>query len=370
MKSYEEIAKEVFERRDEYIAKKAKQKKLVISAATAIFCCVIVVAGFGLYKNVGGNNDIYISDNSQNELNSSNNKEDTAQNNTSSRDEIISDDTSSNPSSGDTNNASGNDTSSTLPSNTDDIPSKENRPDDSGEANEFMIDSIDKINFYSAKKIINEQSLFPFGLSNKNNASLTAILLDNNYVEYPIDHDKIYTITMVTYFTITLNDENGFLAQKLGGTGSVEVVVTENDINSSGQMITFKREGNYYTCFMNGQSFDFESSKTCREFSTHIYIDGFNTVKNFEQENFKFTVNYEGSKVVGFECTPFKCEPQKYSADDVTLIEDYCVVLFTTQYFTIDQLEIYLKNNTKELCYEKINGFYTGFRNVNLFSWL
>ena len=195
-------------------------------------------------------------------------------------------------------------------------------------------------------------------------------MLTNNYVEYPIDRDKIYTITMVTYFTITLNDENGFLAQKLGGTGQVEVVVTENDINSSGQMITFKREDTYYTCFMNGQSFDLESSNVRREFSTHIYIDGFNTVKNFEQENFKFTVNYEGSKVVGFECTPFKCEPKKYSADNVTLVEDYCVVLFTTQYFTIDQLEMYLKNNTKELCYEKINGFYTGFRYDDLFSGL
>ena len=62
--------------------------------------------------------------------------------------------------------------------------------------------------------------------------------------------------------------------------------------------------------------------------------------------------------------------PQKYSADVVTLVEDYCVVLFTTKHFTIDQLEVYFKNNAEELCNEKINSFYIGFGKNGLFSGL
>jgi hypothetical protein len=152
---------------------------------------------------------------------------------------------------------------------------------------------------------------------------------------------------MVTYFTIELNDEKGFLAQKLGGTGLVEVVVTENNIEDMGQMITFKKDEKYYTCFMNGQDNELNSNTVSREFSSHKYIDGFNIVKNLEQENYKFTVHYDGSKVIGFECAPFYSVPTNYTVDDVTFTEDFCVVLYTKQTFTIDELEVYFKNGNE-----------------------
>ena len=138
--------------------------------------------------------------------------------------------------------------------------------------------------------------------------------------------------------------KKGFLAQKLGGTGTVEVVVTENDIEDMGQMITFKRDDEYYTCFMNRQDNDLDSGKVNREFSSHKYIDGFHIVKNFEQENYTFTVRYDGSRVVGFDSAIFGGVPQIYAVDDVTFIEDFCVVLYTKQTFTIDELEVYFKN--------------------------
>ena len=153
---------------------------------------------------------------------------------------------------------------------------------------------------------------------------------------------------MVTYFTIELNDEKGFLAQKLGGTGLVEVVVTKNNIDDLGEMITFKREEKYYTCFANGGDYDPDSNMSSSEFSSHKYIDGFNIIKNLEQENYKFTVHYDGSKVIGFECTPFHSMPTNYAVDNVTFIEDFCIVLYTKQTFTIDELEVFLKNENKE----------------------
>ena len=294
MKNYEEIVSNILKRRDEYI-KKQKKKKKIIATATPMICCAVVLVSVltlgkgGIFQNMS---------NSPNPL----------------------------PPQNPSNDIMSNVTPTPTPDSTDD----------------FIIDSIDKMNFYSAKKIINDSSLLPFSDDNTG----TFMSTSDKYIEYPIDRNKVFTATMVTYFTIELNDINGFLAQKLGGAGIVEVVVTENDIDAMGQMITFKRENNYYTCFVNKVVRDTSSNKIIREFSTHKYIDGFNVVNDFEQDNYTFTVHYEGSKVTGFETFPSGHTNEKYNVDDVTFIEDYCVVIYQEYKFTIEQLEMYFK--TKE----------------------
>lgn len=349
MKSYDEIANSVFERRDKYIANIKRKKRIIISIVTPVICCCIVlITSFGLRNNEFFSNNIPVSDSSQNTCDSSNNdySADKSQNSSSN--------SSSSQNSGSSSEHSMNDSSNpSKPS--EEIPSK---PSDATSSNNttsappviesnYFIDSIDKINFYSAKKIISEKSILPIGMSNNVYFAPKFSLLNNTYSEYPIDRNKVFTATMVTYFTIELNDEKGYLAQKLGGTGLVEIVVTENDIEDMGQMITFKRNDKYYTCFMNGQNNDINSNRVSREFSSHKYIDGFNIVKNLEQENYKFTVHYDGSKVIGFECAPFKSVPANYVADDVTFIEDFCVVIYAKQTFTIDELEVYFKNENE-----------------------
>ncbi len=288
MKSYKEIANSIFERRDKYIATQNSRKQIIISIVTPLICCcVVLITSFFI-------NNIPVLDSSQNASDSS------SDNSFTSNPPVV-------------------------------------------ESN-YFIDSIDKINFYSAKKIISEKLLLPIGLRTNAFYTPNTLLLNNAYIEYPIDRNKVFTATMVTYFTIELNDEKGFLAQKLGGTGLVEVVVTQNDIDDLGEMITFKRGEKYYTCLINGGDYDIDSNKSSSEFSSHKYIDGFNIIKNLEQENYKFTVYYEGSKVIGFECAPFHSIPTNYVIDDVTFIKDICVVLYTNQTFTIDELEVYFKN--------------------------
>lgn len=358
MKSYEEIANNVFERRDKYIVNKKRKKRIIINTITPILCCCIVlIVGFGLWENGMFSNNIPISDSSQNTSNNSNNNissEDNQNSYTNSSNSSQNNNPSSDPSSN--NSQGGFITDNSTPSNSqEETPSAPSEDTTSNtvpnnpptiEA-DYYIDSIDKINFYSAKKIINDNSLLPFGLSASGFSSPKILLLNNNYTEYPIDRNKVFTATMVTYFTINLNDERGFLAQKLGGTGLVEVVVTENDIEELGQMITFKRNDKYYTCFMNGQDNDPNSNRVSREFSSHKYIEGFNIIKNKEQENYKFFVHYEGSKVIGFECLPVQSIGANYVADDVTFIEDFCIVLYIRQTFTIDELEVYFKNENE-----------------------
>lgn len=358
MKSYEEIANNVFERRDKYIVNKKRKKRIIISIITpALCCCIVLITSFGLWKSGFFSNNIPVSESSQNTTDNSsnnslvdNNQNSTTDNSNSSQDNNSSSNPSSNSSQGGfiPDNSTPSNPEEEIPSEpSDDTPSNiiPNNPPIT-ETN-YFIDSIDKINFYSAKKIINDTSLLPIGMSVSVFSAPNAVLLNNNYAEYPIDRNKVFTTTMVTYFTIELNDEKGFLAQKLGGTGLVEVVITENNIDDLGQMITFKREEKYYTCFANGGYNDPDSDRMGYEFSSHKYIDGFNIVKNLEQENYKFTVHYDGSKVIGFECAPFHSVPTNYAVDNVTFIEDFCIVLYTKQNFTIDELEVYFKSENE-----------------------
>ena len=389
MKSYHEIANRVFERRDKHIAMQKRKKRIVVGIVTsAALCGVVIIAIFTLWKSGMFHNDRPVIDNPQKMPNNS--AIDNNQNNATKPSKAIPTTTipSNPPVIEKPQNASRPSEAiptTTIPSNPPVIEEPQNAPkpsediptttipsnppviDDPQNASKpstdtpatvfpsrppiveinYNIDSIDKINFYSAKKIISENSLFPLGMCNDLSSSPRIMMLNKTYTENPIDRNKIFTTTMVTYFTVELNDEKGFLAQKLGGTGLVEIVVTENDVEDMGQMITFKREDHYYTCFMNGQRKDMDSNKVSREFSSHKYIEGFNIVKNLEQENYKFIVHYEGSKVIGFECASFHSVPTKYVADDVTFIEDFCVVLYTKQTFTIDELEVYFKNEGK-----------------------
>ena len=345
MKNYNEIAANVFKRRDEYIAKQRTKKRIIATVAPTLCFALVLALSFTLFKSGFFNNKNTAFNDINSEITHSQNEtdNDTISQNTDSSHEHVSSNPKDNSSQNEFINSTDNSSSSVS-----DTPSNDTTDTPSNNEDTFVIDSIDKMNFYSAKKILNENSLFPF-FTSKSNTLTTPFLLNTNtdlgYFEYPIDKYKVFTTTMVTYFNIELNDERGFLAQKLGGTGTVEVVVTHSDIDDAGGMITFKREDKYYSCISNGASYDNETNMSSQNFSTHKYIDGFNIVKNFNQDNYKFIVHYEGSKVIGFECMPMGDISSKYKTDNVNFVEDYCTVLFTKQTFTIDQLELYFKNN-------------------------
>ena len=167
MKSYEEIAKSVFERRDKLMAMKKRKKRIVISIVAPVLCyCIVIFTSLGLWKSGFFSSNIPTIDNPQN----------------------MTDDIN--------NSSTGDDTPSTT------VPGKPPVADKN-----YNIDSIDKINFYSAKKIISENLLLPLGTGNNVFSSPRIKLLNNIYTENPIDRNKVFTTTMVTYFTVKLNDE-------------------------------------------------------------------------------------------------------------------------------------------------------------------
>ena len=208
------------------------------------------------------------------------------------------------------------------------------------------INSLDKLNFYAVKKAIAENGVVL--LSNSAQKPKVATLANNtsfrllnlaNSTATSINANSTFTITMYSYFTITLNDTRGFLAQKLGGTGSVEVVITQNNFNN---MITFKKGERYYSCMQTSLT------ERAMSFSSHKYVNGFKLVENYDQENYEYTVYFEGDKVIGINCGRFEGNGNyKYVADDIKYNDNLCFVIHKKQTFTAEQLEgLFASNNS------------------------
>lgn len=208
------------------------------------------------------------------------------------------------------------------------------------------INSLDKLNFYAVKKAIAEHGVISLSNSAQkpkvttltNHTSFRLLNLTNTNAN-SINANSTFTITMYSYFTISLNDTKGFLAQKLGGTGSVEVVITRNNFNN---MITFKKGERYYSCLQTS------STERAMSFSSHKYVNGFQLVENFDQENYEFTVYFEGDKVIGMNCGRFEGNGNyKYVADDIKYNDNFCFVIHKKQTFTAEQLEgLFASNNS------------------------
>lgn len=206
------------------------------------------------------------------------------------------------------------------------------------------INSLDKLNFYAVKKAIAEggpvllsdtfakpqatplANYKRFGLLNLASPAVT-----------DINPNQAFTITMYSYFTAAINDTSGFLAQKLGGTGSVEVVITRNSFNN---MITFKKGERYYSCFQTSLT------DKAMSFSSQKYVSGFKLIENYAEENYEYTVYFEGDKVIGINCGRFEGNGNyKYVADDIKLNGNLSFVIHKKQTFTAEQLESLFSSN-------------------------
>lgn len=229
--------------------------------------------------------------------------------------------------------------------------SSENTQSDSSLA---FISSIDKLNFYAGKAVIEQFKIELLSDKTKNSPSPISVKpsnpiifnLSNNSYWGNINEDTVYVVKSATYFTVELKEKNGFLAEKLGGTGLVEVVVTENNIND---MITFKRGEKFFSCLKTGTiEHDYADLKNkTLIFSTYRYVDGMYIIKEYERQNFQFEVTYErfttGKKVVGFGCSYYNgVKPGNAGSaltDIAALSDESYLVTNVSIGFTIEQLE-------------------------------
>ena len=222
-----------------------------------------------------------------------------------------------------------------------------NTPSRQDKTDNFEIDNLDKLNFYAAKQaFIDNNTTLPSKASQKptlmNTTKANRFMMLNvaNTSTKEINKDFVFTITMYSCFNITLNDANGFLTRKLGGTGTVEVVITCNNFNN---MITFKKDGRYYSCFQS------DSTENTMVFSTHKYVQGFKLIENYDQENYEFVVRIDDDRVVGTNCVRSKGDNTNYhfTPDNITFKDDFSYVIHITQSYTAHQLEsLFAFNNS------------------------
>ncbi len=115
----------------------------------------------------------------------------------------------------------------------------------------------------------------------------SAIVYNNGSYTVNLNPDAAFVITKVVYFEIELKNDNCALASKVG-TGRIEVLISYNDFDD---IITFKNGDRYYSCCKNSASV--RNNYSTITFSTHKYFEGFTFVKNFDQENYQFTVTFD-----------------------------------------------------------------------------
>ncbi len=121
-------------------------------------------------------------------------------------------------------------------------------------------------------------------------------------IYYQLKPNEPFNMRKVNLFQIELTDANGFLASKLG-LGLVDVVITENCIWGD-SLITFRNGDKFFSCLTNGWHLNRETGGQRWDFSTHKYVEGFNIVKNFQQENYYFYVDADAEgQIFAFACS-------------------------------------------------------------------
>lgn len=206
MKSYDEIAKNILKRRDEYIAKQKRKKRNIINTVTVMTCCGIILAMvFALWRNGIISNNNPVADGLQISPNNSDNEYDSSKNPSESNTETPLQDNEAN------NNNSSKDNTEMPPKDNganDNNPSQDNTETPSQDTvpdNNITLESIDngvlqkasseKINVPENMKLLRTNNAKEE--NNSENIRVTAILyhLDGDVVNWLTENDLIYVIT-------------------------------------------------------------------------------------------------------------------------------------------------------------------------------
>lgn len=161
--------------------------------------------------------------------------------------------------------------------------------------------------------------------------------LENGTIYYDMSAWGELIVIRTIYFQIRLPSGEGFLASRLGG-GTVEVVVAESGVAEDMDMITFRNGDRYYSCVGLGTAYDKETFTEHYYFSAHKYIEGFYLVKNLKWEHYEFRVSVRHGEVVGFTCD-YRYTGEENEAPSVAENSTYIVDKEVT--YTVAELEEY-----------------------------
>lgn len=238
-----------------------------------------------------------------------------------------------------------------------------------GEIDSLKINSIDKLNYYAAIRLLSgvpklsiKETGYTLSLLNHgtgvdkpeitapgntegppvgNHSQRPPNDGNEDIYYYALNPDDPFFVNKVSIFQIQLTDENGFLASQLG-TGLVDVVITEECIWGD-TMITFRNGEKFFSCLSNGWSPNRQTGGCQWNFSTHKYIDGFYIVKNLEQENYAFYVDMDAKgQAIALSCR--ESENGGYRVDRNVQIASATQISNKPSQFTIAELESYFNS--------------------------
>ena len=260
MKSYEEMAKSVLDKRDEYEKSKKQHKKLnvalALSSSVILLGIAVLSVGVGIWlSNSPSSDSPKWSNRLQGGADESRNDASATTNTSSESSQPDSSEEASSASSSDK-------TSSTISSNNSDNPT-------------YTIDSFDKLNFYAGLLAIKRGMS---GVVAGNFAETfytpeeppTGDPFNDPWITHSLlpDFSKSrFEVYKAYYLKLNITEPDNFIAEKVG-TGVIETVITDN---SFGLVITFKNGENYYT--LSGKPFNSEYYSDAISFNSRSYIE-------------------------------------------------------------------------------------------------
>lgn len=223
---------------------------------------------------------------------------------------------------------------------------------------DVTVDTLDDLNYYAAASVLRSADTRTAASGKRTLARLDATDMTGSGVDVPpnsaddtpsagisediiyyeLDPDGVYTFTEVSYLQIRLTDEDGFLASKIG-VGDVDVVITSVSLfgNPDEAIITFRNGDRFYSCCENSAGVR-KNGTSYRHFSTHKYIQGSYLVKNLEQDNYAFEIDYDvGGNAVSISCAPYKTGGD--SPDDEIQVLYSIARIDISVTLTVEQLE-------------------------------
>lgn len=213
-----------------------------------------------------------------------------------------------------------------------------------------VIDSIDKLNYYSTMKVLIDpptasQAESRGGMRALSVTAPTSVMIplsESDEAYSTFNSNDFFSLSLGTFFQIRVTDKNGFLASKVG-TGVVDVAITSNDFNP---IITLKNGDRYFSCFWNSGNHDRIT------FSTHKYAVNFDIVKNFDQDNYTMTVIYnESGQAVEFRCSWYDTPGELPPDGSVEVVSETYVFRGNTN-LTIEELESFFSTD-KQIALER-----------------
>lgn len=228
------------------------------------------------------------------------------------------------------------------------LPGADAVPPESG----VVIDSMDKVNYYGAKRMLDSRGYRAQALADTRRETAEEDIPDGDPDDMGV-RDVVgsedlsgYTFTIKTAirFTVTVAAEDPFLAEKLGA-GEAEVVLTDLNfgINSLAVM-TFRHGDRFFSCTTEGYSLEDGEN----DFGTHLYVKGFRFYKDLTQgiRLFRVTYDRENEQITALQWSPYNRIPSQAPVYPVQINGGGTQVVHGEYSFTVDDLKNYYGGQT------------------------